>query len=448
MSSELAIKVENLSKCYQIYDQPHDRLKQSIYPRLQRLARKPPKQYFREFWALQNVSFEIKKGETVGVIGRNGSGKSTLLQMICGTVMPTSGFVRVNGRVAALLELGAGFNPEFTGRENVLMNAIILGMSRLEAEERFEEIVRFSELGDFIEQPVKTYSSGMYVRLAFSIAVNVSPMVLIVDEALSVGDARFQAKCMRRVKEIQQLGATILFVSHDVAAVRTLCQRAIWLDQGRVRMMGDVFPISGHYMEYMFKDDVATFQAMESPTMKVALSEATSTSRDGGAPQPAEIDKRPVTHWGSHTGVINSAGIFNTAGNRAEVIHWSEEVTVRIILNVPADLIARDFSAAFSIKDLNGTDLVVSSTYDFEEQRCRSTGASGGIVVEFSFRNYLVTGKYLLVAALEDRSSTAIHYYEYIEGAHYFSSLSEKRFFGIFQPEIRQSLSRTSYDDD
>lgn len=213
-------------------------------------------------------------------------------------------------------------------------------------------------------------------------------------------------------------------------------------------MMGDVFPISGHYMEYMFKDDVATFQAIESQTTKVALPEATNTSQGGRVSQPDELDKRPVTHWGSHIGVIKYAGIFDTAGNRAEVIHWSEEVTVRIILDVPADIIANDLSAAFSIKDLNGTDLVVSSTYDFEEQRRRCTWDSGGIVVEFSFRNYLVTGKYLLVAALEDRSSTAIHYYEYIEGAHYFSSLSEKRFFGIFRPEIRQSLSRISYDDD
>lgn len=434
MSSEFAICVNAVSKCYHIYDRPQDRLKQALL--------RGRRRYFREFWALQEVSFDIAKGETVGIIGRNGSGKSTLLQMICGTLTPTSGLVRVNGRVAALLELGAGFNPEFTGRENVLMNAIILGMSRLEVEERFEEIVRFSELGDFIEQPVKTYSSGMYVRLAFSIAVNVSPMVLIVDEALSVGDARFQAKCMRRIKEIQQLGATILFVSHDVAAVRTLCQRAIWLDQGRIRMMGDVFPVSGHYMEYMFKDDVATFQAIESPTTEVALPETTNTSQDGGVSQPDELDKRPVTHWGSHTGVIKSAGIFDAAGNRAGVIHWGEEVTVRIILNVPADIVANDISAAFSIKNLNGTDLVVSATYDYQEQHCRDIWDSGSIIVEFSFRNYLVNGKYLLVAAVEDRSSTAIHYYEYIEGAHYFSSLSEKRYFGIFQPEIRQSLSK------
>ena len=188
MSSEIAIKVENLSKCYQIYDQPRDRLKQFLLPRLQRVVGLTPKQYYREFWALKDTSFDVKKGETVGIIGRNGSGKSTLLQMICGTLSPTTGSVATHGRIAALLELGSGFNPEFTGRENVYMNASVLGLTNDEIDARFDEIAAFADIGEFIEQPVKTYSSGMYSRLAFSIAINVDPEILIVDEALAVGE--------------------------------------------------------------------------------------------------------------------------------------------------------------------------------------------------------------------------------------------------------------------
>ena len=210
MSSEIAIKVENLSKCYQIYAQPRDRLKQFVLPRLQRIAGKSPKQYFREFWALKDVSFEVKKGETVGIIGRNGSGKSTLLQMICGTLNPTGGTIQTNGRTAALLELGSGFNPEFTGRENVYLNGAVLGLTNDEIDNRFDDIASFADIGDFIEQPVKTYSSGMVVRLAFAVAVNVDPQILVVDEALSVGDELFQRKCYSRIETIKDKGATII----------------------------------------------------------------------------------------------------------------------------------------------------------------------------------------------------------------------------------------------
>jgi len=232
MSDDIAIKVDGLSKCYQIYDQPRDRLKQFVIPRLQRLAVQTPKQYFREFWALKDVSFEVKKGETVGIIGRNGSGKSTLLQMICGTLNPTSGSIQTNGRIAALLELGSGFNPEFTGRENVYMNAAVLGLSDNEIAVRFDEIVSFADIGDFIDQPVKAYSSGMVVRLAFAVAINVAPEILIVDEALAVGDAAFQRKCMRKISELSDAGVTLLFVSHDMETVKKICSQALYLVRG------------------------------------------------------------------------------------------------------------------------------------------------------------------------------------------------------------------------
>lgn len=238
MSSEIAIKVEGLCKAYEIYDRPADRLNQFLLPRIRRLFRQQSKSYYRDFWALNDVSFELKKGETVGIIGRNGSGKSTLLQMISGTLNPTSGNLTVNGRIAALLELGSGFNPEFTGRENVYMNAAILGLSRTEIDARYDEIVLFADIGDFIDQPVKTYSSGMMVRLAFAVSVCVEPDILIVDEALAVGDAVFQFKCLDRLRRLTDSGTTLLFVSHDMGMVKNFCNHVIYLQRGAVKASG------------------------------------------------------------------------------------------------------------------------------------------------------------------------------------------------------------------
>jgi lipopolysaccharide transport system ATP-binding protein len=251
-SNDIAIHVTNLSKCYEIYDTPRDRLKQFIMPRVRRIASKAHKQYFREFWALKDVSFEVKKGETVGIIGRNGSGKSTLLQMICGTLTPTSGSIRTNGRIAALLELGSGFNPEFTGRENVYMNASVLGLGKEEIDARFDDIAAFADIGDFIDQPVKSYSSGMVVRLAFAVAINVDPEILIVDEALSVGDELFQRKCFSRIESIKNSGSTILFVSHSATIVVELCDRAVLLDGGELLSFGSPKLIVAKYQKLLY----------------------------------------------------------------------------------------------------------------------------------------------------------------------------------------------------
>jgi lipopolysaccharide transport system ATP-binding protein len=250
--NDIAIRVSNLGKCYQIYDTPLDRLKQFVAPRLQRLTRQIPKQYFHEFWALKDVSFEVKKGETVGIIGRNGSGKSTLLQMICGTLNPTSGSIQTHGRIAALLELGAGFNPEFSGRENVYMSAVLLGLSREEINKRFDDIVAFADIGEFIEQPVKTYSSGMFVRLAFAVISNVDPDILIVDEALSVGDAFFVQKCMRYLREFMKKG-TLLFVSHDMGSILNLTTKSILLEKGRVALSGSPKEVTEKYLEKIYE---------------------------------------------------------------------------------------------------------------------------------------------------------------------------------------------------
>lgn len=252
MSSDIAIKVENISKCYHIYGTPRDRLKQFIFPRIQSLIGLPGENYYQEFWALKNISFEIKKGETVGIVGRNGSGKSTLLQLICGTLNQTEGRIRTNGRIAALLELGSGFNPEFTGRENVYLNGAVLGLSKDEIDARYQDIIAFADIGDFIEQPVKMYSSGMLVRLAFAVAVNVDPQILIVDEALSVGDELFQRKCFSRIETIRATGATILFVSHSGAQVIELCDEAILLDDGEMISRGNPKRVITHYQRLLY----------------------------------------------------------------------------------------------------------------------------------------------------------------------------------------------------
>ena len=229
----VVIRVENLGKCYHIYDRARDRLKQALVPKLSKFIRRSPTApYYRDFWALKDVSFEVRQGETVGIIGRNGSGKSTLLQMIAGTLLPTTGTVGTKGRVVALLELGAGFNPEFTGVENVFMNATILGLNHKEVDNRFDRIAAFADIGEFIHQPVKHYSSGMYARLAFAVAINVEPDILVVDEALAVGDEPFQRKCFSRIEKIKNDGAAILFVSHSGNAVINLCDRAILLHKG------------------------------------------------------------------------------------------------------------------------------------------------------------------------------------------------------------------------
>lgn len=259
MSSDVAVRVHSLSKCYQIYDRPHDRLKQSLYPRLQRLVGKPPKQYHREFWALKDVSFEINKGETFGIIGRNGSGKSTLLQLICGTLTPTGGTVETNGRIAALLELGSGFNPEFTGHENIYMNASILGLTEAEIDARYDEIVAFADIGEFINQPVKTYSSGMYVRLAFAVIAHVDADILVIDEALAVGDAFFTQKCMRFLRNFMERGV-LVFVSHDSGAVINLCRRALWLDKGGMRLLDDSKSVTEEYLAAVYESQQGASQ--------------------------------------------------------------------------------------------------------------------------------------------------------------------------------------------
>jgi len=293
MTDDIAIRVRNLSKCYRVYDKPTDRLKQSIYPRLQRLSRKQTKQYFREFWALKDVSIEIGKGESVGIIGRNGSGKSTLLQLICSTLNATTGNIQTNGRIAALLELGSGFNMEFTGRENVNMNAMILGLSREEIDARFDDIAAFADIGDFMEQPVKSYSSGMMLRLAFAVQSQISPDILIVDEALAVGDTLFQKKCYMSLNKLKSKGTTILFVSHDIGAVKSLTERALLLNLGNVVEDGPSPEVCLKYNQMLF-GNVNIVHDTETKTSVNILSISPKQITQGYGRGCAEIQKIEV----------------------------------------------------------------------------------------------------------------------------------------------------------
>ena len=246
MMNNIAIKVNHLSKVYKLYGKPIDRLKESLHPLRKR--------YHKEFYALNDVSFEIKKGETVGIIGKNGAGKSTLLKIITGVLTPSSGHVHVNGRIASLLELGAGFNPEYTGIENIYLQGTLMGYSKEEMDVKIDEILAFADIGDFVYQPVKSYSSGMFARLAFSVAINVDPDILIVDEALSVGDMLFQVKCINRMKVMMERGITVLFVSHDTHSIKTLCKKAIWIENGCLKEYGDAGIVSNKYIENQHLD--------------------------------------------------------------------------------------------------------------------------------------------------------------------------------------------------
>jgi lipopolysaccharide transport system ATP-binding protein len=443
---DIAIRVEDLSKRFAVYHTKVERLKHIVVPQREK--------GFSEFWALSHVDLSIGRGEACAIIGRNGSGKSTLLQILCGTLRGTSGRVAVNGRVAALLELGAGFNAEFTGRENVYLNAAVLGLSRAEISERFAEIEEFAEIGSFIDQPVKTYSSGMYVRLAFAIAIHVDPQILIVDEALAVGDARFQAKCLNRIKKMQANGVTLLFVSHDVGAVRTLCDRALWLDHGKVRMFADAFSVTAQYSQFLFEgnDDAVAIQATDDQ-QDISTGEESAVSQNvSPLPRPQKLEQpcadasgeermamhRPINHWGSHIGSIVQAGIYSAQGERASRFLAGEPIEVRVVFRPPLNAAPSTMSVAFSLKDLRGADLIVSTTWD--QRRVDFEQIDGEACIKFRLKNQLNVGNYLLAVALEDRSGVIPQYYEYIEGAHYFSSLTDENLFGSFLVDVEQTL--------
>lgn len=292
MSSDIAIKVEGLSKCFQIYDQPSDRLKQLIFPKACRALGIESRQFAKNFWALKDISFEVKKGEAVGIVGRNGSGKSTLLQIITGTLSPTTGLVKAHGRIAALLELGSGFNPEFTGRENVYLNGALLGFSNEKIDEKFDAIAAFADIGQHLDQLVKTYSSGMLLRLAFAVQIQVEPEILIVDEALAVGDALFQKRCFQRIEKLISDGTTLLFVSHDQESIRTLTNRALLLNKGKAAAWGLSSEVILEYRRLLHHEESAYFSSLTKDMVErkqQAKEVAESSVTEDVANEPSEV---------------------------------------------------------------------------------------------------------------------------------------------------------------
>lgn len=329
-SSEWAIEARDLGKSYSLYERSGDRLKQLLWGRWRRTG----KPYFRDFWALKGVNFAIKPGEVVGIVGRNGAGKSTLLQMVCGTLAPTTGDLKVKGRVAALLELGAGFNPDFTGLENIYMNAAILGLSQAQVDARLEGILAFADIGDFIRQPVKTYSSGMYMRLAFAVATSVEPDILVIDEALSVGDGAFARKSFDRIMGLKDAGKTILFCSHSMYQVEALCSRALWIEGGTLRMMGSAADVTSAYQTSLNASMAA------SPALYAKTAESAACAA-------------PAARAAAGTGRIDR--IFATAnglsGRELDVV--SGETDLEITIEFSIDPALPPPSVAFGFSDAN-----------------------------------------------------------------------------------------------
>lgn len=403
---EPIISVRGVSKCYRVYDRPEDRLKQSILSRLARILRRPSRDYFREFWALRDVSLEIRRGETLGIIGRNGSGKSTLLQVICGTLAPTQGEVEVRGRIAGLLELGAGFNPEFTGRENVYMSAAVLGLSQQQIDQRFDSIAAFADIGDFIEQPVKNYSSGMYVRLAFAVVAHVDADILVIDEALSVGDVFFGQKCMRFLRKFKEHG-TVVFVSHDATAVINLCDRAVLLEGGGMRLQGEPKVVSEAYHAAVYQQSVRPSVASELKSNQ-AKSEApgdfrkerfnSSTLRNDLHVFSFDPDK---SGFGNGTASILAAYMVDDEGKECRWIVGGESVSLRIEVKANQAL-ARPI-VGFFVKDRLGQPLFGDNTFQVYKDAPVSLDAGEHLMARFDFvMPILPKGSYTVDMAIAD----------------------------------------------
>ena len=429
-SNELAIKVEHLSKIYLIYERPSDRLKQFVVPRLQRVLGKQPANYYREFWALRDVSFEVKKGETIGIIGRNGSGKSTLLQLICGTLNPNGGSVQTNGRVAALLELGAGFNPEFTGRENVYMNGAVMGLSTAEIDARFDEIAAFADIGEFIDQPIKTYSSGMLVRLAFAVIAHVDADILVIDEALAVGDTIFSQKCFRFLRHFMEKG-TILFVSHDISSVNNLCRSAVWLDQGSVRMLSDAEDVTKAYTLYcnqQIYDDSVKLDALPGGDKSAKILMDTKKIE----PETKISFFEDIAHsdgWKTGAAEILSVSINQLNGEPMPTLMGGEKVILKI--RAIAHQALASPIIGFFVKDRLGQSLFGEHTYTYVQPPC-SVNAGEQLEAEFIFSLPLLpNGNYSMTVSIADGNPDVAVQHHWLHDAMILTVQSQRLRYGL-----------------
>ncbi|MBP5975102.1 ABC transporter ATP-binding protein [Brasilonema sp. CT11] len=440
MGEEIAISLKNVSKCYRRYARPVDRLKEVLLP---------GKNHAQEFWALQDINLKVSKGETVGIIGQNGSGKSTLLQIIAKTLTPTTGEVHVNGRVSALLELGSGFNPEFTGRQNVFFNGQILGLTREEIQTKFDNIATFAEIGDFMEEPVKTYSSGMFVRLAFSVAINVNPEILIVDESLAVGDGVFVHRCMAKIRDFQDAGGTILFVSHDVGAVSRLCTEALWMNQGVIVDTGKPAEVCKHYQAWIH----------EEVNKRTAIHNIESQQQILQNSTEEKIDITKITHkeFNPFTGkayiAFNGFERFGTGRAEIESVYLIDADNQPINLVYPGDIVRvrittlrhdqiRKPNVGIALLDRLRTVLSGWSTELIDKSFANywlSQSEIGRSVVEFEFVwPHLVGGSYAFDIAFGDGPHENLEMLDWIQNATVIQAAVKDFVDGIFQVSGRK----------
>ena len=444
--TEIAISLKNVSKCFKRYARPVDRLKEILLPGKSRAD---------EFWALQDINLEVYKGETVGIIGRNGSGKSTLLQIIAGTLTPAAGEVRVNGRVSALLELGSGFNPEFTGRQNVFFNGRLLGLSQKEIEDKFDNIAGFADIGDFIDQPVKTYSSGMFVRLAFAVAVNVNPEILIVDEALSVGDGVFVHRCMVKITEFQDSGGTILFVSHDTGAVSRLCSKVIWINEGKIVEAGEPFQVSKHYQAWIYKEINDYRQSELVYINNLSLNSEIDTRTEDSVDLEHLMKKKLNPHTGTYYRNFENVERFGTG--KAEIIDievlGQDSETVTLVY--PGDQISLKMTIlthakiekliiGCTIYDRLRTAITAWNTYQ-REVKIRKLNSNEILYVTFTFVwPELNSGSYVFEPAVADGTQDSHEMLDWLQCAAVVNSSVNSISLGIFS--LSNMISSVEYN--
>ncbi|ANR80891.1 sugar ABC transporter ATP-binding protein [Kosakonia sacchari] len=380
MSSDITLKIKNVSKTYNIYTKQSQKLAKFIRD----IFGIADSQKTRKFEALKNITFEARKGEAIGILGRNGAGKSTLLQLICGTLTPSDGSIEVNGRLSALLELGAGFNPEFTGRENVYINAAILGLSKQELERKFDGILEFADIGEFIDQPVKNYSSGMFMRLAFAVASSVDPDILIIDEALAVGDVRFQSKCFRRINDLKSNGTTILLVTHSTEQVTRHCDRAVLIEQGEIQAIGDASKVSNRYLELLFgkRGDGSKIIPHTIDYVRKPLSEAVYYNRH-------------EHRWGNGQAQIINLNIFQGECNNPATFNNSEDLLFRFEIEFYAEI--SNVIVGFTLKTIDGITVFGCNTKSCSNEGIL-TQVFPGKIIECAFRlkPELCTGDYTI----------------------------------------------------
>ncbi len=420
MSNSLkpAVLLDKVTKTYKLYNSPRDRLKEAFSPF--------GNTYHRRFDALSQVSLEIQPASTVGIIGRNGSGKSTLLQCICGIIPPSEGRVKVNGRIAALLELGAGFNPEFSGRDNLYINAAILGLSQQQVDQRLDKILEFADIGDYIDQPVRSYSSGMYVRLAFSIAIHVDPEILIVDEALAVGDIHFQAKCFDRFHQFREQGVTVIFVTHDLNMVTRYCDHAYLLSHGKLVTTGNP------------REVVAAYRKLE--TGHELESADSDTGVDPSADVAQVFDLNPYeVRYGNNKASITDGGIYDRNQEAVQILHTGD--SYRISLQVQFEQAISDPVFAFTIKDVRGTDIAGTNTH-FSDYTTGKFLAGESVRVDFSQSINLNAGSYLLSFGCVSLATGELEIYDRRHDYISFQVVSQRATVGIVDLGSSISIQR------